>query len=534
MLSQPSPRPTRFKKSLAFARKFICAYLFAAVIGLFFCSPAHAQGGVPLVTVATDQTPLNLSNQFGIPAGSAINQAGDFAFVGNGDNALFFRAAGASAPTRLLQIEDQVPGFPDRKIQLFSPFVALNAAKLLLFEVAFTFSDGEPGEALLTYDGANYRTVASSGGIAPPPDSVAYISLIPGSVDDQGDVNFSAFLAGKSGITYYIVPSGGTAVRVAATGDTPPATCTWCSAPPVSPGGGVLIVGSQLVPPPLNKKGQMLLSLWGGLFIGSKDGLSLVPTASSGPCSPNPGSLPVITLQPFAFSGFLNNLGAVVFTNPSNSASSVCVVQPGGTAQAAVESGTAAPAGIGGGNLPFPVVLGMDDSGDIIFQSTVLGSSVTTFAILRYHPDAPQLDVVAYNGEAAPGTTNGTTFSFFGLLPFASGSIVSVPASLPAFASISMAKDGSAGFRAPLSKGGSAIYRQTGANTPEFIFLDGEPTSFIGTGIRVLSLSPGVQTKILDNGSIFFSAYLTNGAADFAEFMGTPGKLQPSQPPEVP
>jgi hypothetical protein len=163
-----------------------------------------------------------LSNQFGIPAGSAINQAGDFAFVGNGSNALFFRAAGASAPTRLLQIEDQVPGFPDSQIRFFSSLVALNATKLLLFEVIFTSPDGISREALLTYDGMNYHTVASSGDIAPAPDSVAYGSLIPGGVDDQGDINFSAFLIGKSGITYYIVPFGGTPVRVAATSDTPP------------------------------------------------------------------------------------------------------------------------------------------------------------------------------------------------------------------------------------------------------------------------------------------------------------------------
>jgi hypothetical protein len=530
VLSQPSPRPARFKKSLAFAGKNICACLFICGIALFVPSPAHAQGGVPLVTVATDQSPLNLSNQFGIPAGSAINQAGDLAFVGNGDTALFFRAAGASAPTRLLQIEDQVPGFPDRKIRLFSPLVALNAAKLLLFEVVFTSSDDELGEALLTYDGANYHTVVSSAGIAPAPDSVAYGSLIPGSIDDQGDINFSAFLTGKSGITYYIVPSGGAAVRVAATTDTPPAACTWCSAPAVSPGGTVVIVGYQIVPSPLNKKGQMLLSLWGGLFIGSKDGLSLVQLATSGSCGPISNSVPSGTPAPlsaFAYGGYLNNLGAVAFTNPSNSASSICVLQPGGTVQAAIESGIVAPAGIGGGNLPFPVVLGMDDSGDIIFQSTVLGSSVTTFAILRYHPGAPQLDVVAYDGETAPGTTNGSTISFLGLPSFASGSIVNVSAiSLSAFSSISMAKDGSVGFRAPLSKGGSAIYRQTGANTPEFLFLDGQPNSFIGFGIRALPFSPGVQTKILDNGSVFFSAYLTNGAADFAEFLGTPGKLQ--------
>jgi len=85
MPSHRCPRPKRFGKCYASARKFICAYLFAAVIALFFCSPAHAQGGVPLVTVATDQSPLNLSNQFGVPKGTAINQAGDFAFVGNGN-----------------------------------------------------------------------------------------------------------------------------------------------------------------------------------------------------------------------------------------------------------------------------------------------------------------------------------------------------------------------------------------------------------------------------------------------------------------
>jgi hypothetical protein len=74
MPSHRCPRPKRFGKCYASARKIICAYLFAAVIALFFCSPAHAQGGVPLVTVATDQSPLNLSNQFGVPTGTAINR----------------------------------------------------------------------------------------------------------------------------------------------------------------------------------------------------------------------------------------------------------------------------------------------------------------------------------------------------------------------------------------------------------------------------------------------------------------------------
>src|SRR5260370_41718435 len=218
--TQPFPRVTRTFRldvSLRISAKS-CITLVGLV--LMFSSWAHAQGGVPLVAVATDQSSLNLSNQFGVPAGSAINQAGDFAFVGNGNSALFFRPAGASAPTRLLQIEDQVPGFPDSQIRLFSPLVALNATKLLLFEVIFTSSDGTTREALLTYDGANYRVVVSSGDIAPPPESVAYGSLIPGSVDDQGDINFSASLIGKLGVTYYIVPSGMPAGRVGGARDT--------------------------------------------------------------------------------------------------------------------------------------------------------------------------------------------------------------------------------------------------------------------------------------------------------------------------
>src|ERR1700758_2057042 len=78
---------------------------FADILVLFSAN-ARTQGDVPLISVATDQSALGLSNQFGVPAGSAINQTGDFAFVGNGDTALFLRLAGTSAATRLLQIDD--------------------------------------------------------------------------------------------------------------------------------------------------------------------------------------------------------------------------------------------------------------------------------------------------------------------------------------------------------------------------------------------------------------------------------------------
>src|SRR6266851_8878356 len=108
-LTQPFPRVTRTFRLDAFLRRLANSCIILGGLVLLFSlssASARAQGGVPLVTVATDQSSLNLSNQFGVPSGTAINQAGDFAFVGNGDTALFIRAAGAPSVTRLLQIYD--------------------------------------------------------------------------------------------------------------------------------------------------------------------------------------------------------------------------------------------------------------------------------------------------------------------------------------------------------------------------------------------------------------------------------------------
>jgi hypothetical protein len=93
-------------------------------------------------------------------------------------------------------------------------------------------------------------------------------------------------------------------------------------------------------------------------------------------------------------------------------------------------------------------------------------------------------------------------------------------------------------FNAFLSTGGNGIYRQTGAAASEFISLEfsGTPTfpldvisGGIGVGVSVVSqtiFSTFGQTEILNSGSVFFSSYLTSGAADFAMYLGTPGNVQ--------
>jgi hypothetical protein len=536
--TQPSPRMTQIFRLDVFLPRLANSCTMLVGLVFLFWSSAHAQASLPLVAVATDQSSFNLSNQFGVPAGTAINQAGDFAFVGNGGTALFVRTSGALAATRLLQIDDEVPGFPSSRIQAFLPELGLNSLRSLLFGVRFNGGANEPQSALLIYDGANYRTVASSQGIAPGSGGGVYgAALVPGSIDDNGDVDFASVPSGTNTTTFYIVPSGGTAVRIVSLGDTPPTACTWCSASgsPLqnffsgAPAGAV-IFGSSFVPG-LNAKGQMLLSLWGGLFIGSKDGgFSLVPMASTGVCSPQPTTTGTPPLATRGIAGFLNNNGVVAYTNPSSSGSAAICVAPagGGSPIPAITAADPAPAGVGG-TMTLPSALGLDDSGDIIFQSPISGGTTTTFALLRYHQSTAQSDVVAYNCEQAPGT-NG---SFFSVL---SGSASCGPGIVPslsssAFGGVSMANDGSVSFNASLTSGGNGIYRQSGAGAPEFISLDfnGSPLRPFGVAGSIsstVSFSTNGQTKILNNGSVFFASYLASGAADFAVFLGTPGHVQ--------
>lgn len=532
--TQPFFRFVRTDRSAArlFRRAISCARL----IGLFLlcAGTALAQGSVPLITIATDQSPLNLSNDFGVPTATAVNQNGDFAFVGNGDTGLFLRTAGASAASRLLQIDDEAPGFPGSKVQEFFPEISLNSSspRLLLFSVRFTGADNFVHAALLTYDGTNYHTVATSDGVAPGTNGATFgLDLIPGSINDNGDINFSAEPSGTNATSAYIVPSGGAPVPIATLTATPSTPCFNCFLPGV-PTTSEILVGIPAIPK-LNARGQMLVSLPGGLSIGSKDGtLSAVPFANSGPCSLQTSSSGTNLIPTPGVSAFLNNVGTVVFTNPpTTGTTAICVVTTGATQPTvAVAPGDPAPTTLGGGTLTSPVAQGIDDSGDIVLLSPVSGSNLTTFSLLRYHASTGLSDAVAYNCEAAPGAPSGTVFASSACLSWQPGGVGIISTSGSAFFGVSIANGGSVSFDAFLSNGGSAIYSQAGTALPEFISFGSEAASSEPSGvIEATFLSPifsSVQTQILNNGSVFFSSFLTGSAADFAVFLGTPGSVQ--------
>jgi hypothetical protein len=517
MLSQPSPRPARFRKSFASARKVICACLLAAVVALFFRSPAHAQGGVPLVTVATDQTSLNLSNQFGTPTGTAINQAGDFAFVGNGNSALFFRAAGATSITRVLQVGDEVPGFPAGQILSFSSTLKLNSAKSLFFTANFSLADGLVHDVLLIYDGAKFHTIVSSDDIAPGSAGVAYgIGLNPVGINDKGDVAFSSrnSLIPRPQITLYIALSGGSPVRVVGTDDPlpqPPALCPFGSICSISGSPfDILSIFSGL-----NTRGEVLFGVGVNLYVGNTGGFSLVTMAGSGPCSSSSSS--------FVSQGKLNNAGMVAFVNSTSTGGTICIAQPsgGGLTAAVVNTGDPAPSPIVNGTLTFPLPLAMNDAGDVLFQSSISGDRAN-LGLFRYRQFTHTVDVVAYTGEAAPGATNGDKFA-------------------PIFFTSSMAIDGRVSFEAFLTTGRRAIYQQSGANLPALVVLDGQPApSSVGGTFGLAPFTPALTLDpvialdpvvALDNGSTFFASAIAGGTsagggAYFADWLYTPTGIQ--------
>src|SRR5687767_6273944 len=92
----------------------------------------EAQASSQLVPLVTDQTPLALSSSFGVPNAGLVNQAGDYAFLGNGASAVFYRSAGSSAPVRVMQMGDEVPGFPGSRADLFFQ-LKLNNSGLIAF-----------------------------------------------------------------------------------------------------------------------------------------------------------------------------------------------------------------------------------------------------------------------------------------------------------------------------------------------------------------------------------------------------------------
>ena len=483
---------------------------------------------------------MGLSHNFGIPGTRAINQAGDYAFLGEGGRAVFLlshTAASGSTPTRILQFGDEVPGFPGSKLINFGN-VQLNDNGLLAIQAGASLSNGQSLSIIFSYNGT-FTDLVDSTMPAPGQGGAKYLDLSLLGLDNSGDLAFLS-APGSNSEALYIAMNGSSAVLAASFGQAAPGT-----------GGtfGGFLTGtviSSLIPPQFNNSGQLLMAsdISGGaggvgLFVFSTAGIRKV--AANG--DPNPlGGL--FTLSDDTAWGVFNNQGLVAFIagNPAGSpgGNSIFINSPTsattGTTTVVAGAGGAAPPSLGGTMSfvqPLPATiaishgwLDLDDNGDIAAVATLSGSAVTSQALLRFtaspaNSTTYSIQVAAYTNEAAPGVT-GEIFSFIQDASINNSGLITFLAQ--------MRNTSPPGLGTVLG----GIFQQPAGGAVSQIVLNGQAVSGLAGGGNFLLYTNDAgglvdevsQTTTLNNGTVFFSSDVSSGAAYHAEFSWTGGVLR--------
>lgn len=454
-----------------------------------------AQSQSQLVPLVTDNTPLTLSNNFGAPLNSVVNQAGDYAFIGNGGSAVYYRSAAASSATMVLQMGDEVPGFTGSRNDILNQ-IRLNNSGLLAFRPDFFQANGIAQGAIFTFDGATLQQVISGSDLAPGAGGAAFgraMNLI--GLNDAGEIAFSAPLIppgspATAQTTLYIKPAGGAPVRVAGLGDVAPGT-----------GGGTFSTFNFLG---FNNRGEELFTstiiggaTTSGLFVGDITGAVRKVVALNDP-NPSGGTFTVIGTS------FLNNAGQVGF----QSGSALYVDTPMSGIARVVVNGDAVPAPVGGSLGTAFQLQALSDGGDLVFLANLVGNGgITNNGLLRRRAGNP-LEMVAYRNQ--PVGAPGEIFNS----PLSTGS---------PFTGISVNATGTVSFRSTLTGGSAAngVFQQSGTNPPINIARDGDATTLSGGGTYTLAINSATAT--LNNDALFFRADVTGGTADNAELLVSGG-----------
>ncbi len=433
------------------------------------------------VPVVTDRTPIEVSNRFGIPAESIVNDSGDFAFIGNGQNSVYYREKGGTALKRVLQAGDEVPGFPGSKADMIST-PRLNNSGLLVFKVDFGQISGLSQGAILMYDGISLEKVVAGPDLIPGSPNTPYgrnLGLI--GVSDQGTIAFTAPLAPSPTppiTTLFMKTWQGDALKIVGLGDPAPdsvGTLTTLSPNPSSfnHGGETLLFSGTIMG---GSGGQ-------GLFAATVGGARKV--VANGDSNPVGGTFPSVS------AGIVNYDGAAVFS----ASGALWVSLPNGTLARRVNSGDTLPAPVGGTVTANSLaVLSFTRQLDLIFTANITGSGTSTHGLFVASSDQA-IRAVAYRTQPIPGPVD-TTFNTFSAVS-AFGQAIS--------------------FRSSLNNGSSGIFQRTGQSPTVVIAMNGflEPDALGTYGITSTS------TRTTANGSVHFQSDILDGSADFAEYLSS-------------
>jgi hypothetical protein len=459
------------------------------VIAVFLCGlprVASAQTPHQIVPVLTNQAPVQLSNQFGIPSASVANDTGDFAFIGLRGTGLYYRKAGLPSAIRAIQYGDELPGLPgSRLLALVGPLFMNGSGRVAV--LADVLTTNRLTRAILAFDGTTLTTVVTGQDTAPGTGGATYgptMTLV--GMNSAGDVVAGSTLL-PTGSTnpplpsVFLIPAAGSAARVAGPGDPSPGT------------GGTFSAATGVA---LDNGGQVLLhaSIAGGsgasgIFVWQ--GGVLRKVVADGDANPLGGMFAdTFTAVPMS----MNGAGLAVFVA---SGSLWKNTQADGTS-AAVGAGSAAPAPMGGTFAAVTTLEAMGDAGDAVFQATVTGGASGS-GLFRF-TSGGGVEVVARVGEAVPGQAE-----FFS-----------------AFLSASVNGAGTVSFQGNASVGPAGVFRKPAASALAAVVAHGAATPVDG----FLFLA-GLPTQTLTSGAVIVRAHVMNAAdATHAHFLWS-GSLAP-------
>ena len=453
--------------------------------------PAWAQ----VRPLATDQASLALSSTIAMPPNEVINNAGDYAFADGSSGAVFLRRAGGST-VRVLQMGDAVPGIPNARLEMaYSP--RINQSGLLCLQFDY-YAGVVTQNIILTYDGSTFHKIAAASDVAPNSGGAVFgRSLSVAGFNDAGDVAFIAPLiplgspAGTpTNPTLFIVPSGGSPVRVVGKGDTAPGTD---GATFVSVGGSSLnSQGEVLISATLTKDGS---SSFYGYFVGSVSGVRKVVV--HGDPKPDGGTFNL----PSAGTAAMNNLGHVACREVFGTTIYIHTATTGLTA--AFSQTTPVPAPLDSRTLTGVGISAFNDSDDVLFLGSLSGTSANNSAMFRYTSGNP-LEIVAYKGQAAPGTTGQTFYSF---------------------TSPQMNNEGDIGLSSTLSPStpvSSGVFKKPAGGGLAAVALHGDASGLSGGG----TLSAPSYYRLAGNGIVYYDTNIAGGSANYACYLVTPEGTQ--------
>ncbi len=519
---------------------FACLFFLCSL--LFFVVPISSGQTSQLVPLVTDQTPMGLSPDFGLPATRVVNQNGDFAFVGEGNSAIFFlshTAASGSRPSLILQYGNAFPGFAGSRITSLAN-VQLNNNGVLAFQAGGNLATGQSFSVILSYNGTSFQDLVDNSMTAPGLGGPTYGNLTLLGLDDSGDFAFLSN-AGGQGLDLYIAMAGSSPALVAAVGQTAPGT------------GGTFsgfINGNHtnsLIPPSFNNLGQLLMGV--NIAGGRGDGPVCIfhRRNPQGSCQwgHEPPRGPVHNRPIFGLGG-VQQRGSGCFhrwQSRRGSGRQFSLDQlthfrhrrHDGAGCRGGQRATRKPRW-GAGTMSFVQAsatsinvgrLGLDDNGDIVAIATLSGNSATGQALLRFvanpaNSTTYSTQVAAYANEAAPGVT-GEVFSFIQNASINNSGLVAFDSQL--------ANTGKSGPGTIVG----GIFEQPASGAVSAVVLNGQAVTGLAGGGNFLlffedqshTLFEQVpETVTLNNGTVFFACDVAGGAADHGEFSWSGGVLR--------